>query len=145
LARAYLSLGSNVAEATEQLDDAERRIKALPGVSVVARSTDRLAPAGMMQRRYRYRIIGIETADKPRTLLELMIGVEAAMKRDHSDVWGPRLIDIDLVAYDDIEIRSPRLHLPHPFAHSRPYVLEPLREIAPDVATFVERLGNRPR
>jgi 2-amino-4-hydroxy-6-hydroxymethyldihydropteridine diphosphokinase len=145
LAAAYLSLGSNVAEALQQIDEAERRIGLLSAVRLVARSADGDAPAERKQPRYRYRLIGIETAIKPRALLELMIGIEAAMGRDHSDVWGQRLIDIDLIAYDDIEIRSSRLHLPHAFAHSRPYILEPLREIAPEVAAFVEQVGTKPR
>ncbi len=145
MAAAYLSLGSNVAEALQEIDEAERRIGLMSGVRIVARSADRHPPAERGQRRYRYRLIGIETAIRPRALLELMIGIEAAMGRDHADVWGQRLIDIDLIAYDDIEIRSSRLHLPHAFAHSRPYILEPLREIAPETAAFVERVGNRPR
>jgi 2-amino-4-hydroxy-6-hydroxymethyldihydropteridine diphosphokinase len=145
LARAFLSLGSNAAGALQQIDEAERRIGLLPGTRIVARSADRHAPAERKQRRYLYRLVGIQTTIKPRALLDLIIGIEAAMGRDHADVWGPRLIDIDLVAYDDIEIRSSRLHLPHAFAHSRPYILEPLREIAPEVAAFVERVGNRPR
>ena len=117
----------------------------MPGARVVARSADRHAAPERRQRRYLYRLIGIETTIKPRALLDLMLGIEASMGRDHADVWGPRLIDIDLIAYDDIEIRSSRLHLPHPFAHSRPYILEPLREIAPEVAAFIERAGKKPR
>ena len=145
MAAAYLSLGSNTAEALQQIDEAERRLGLVPDVGIAARSADQHPPAERGQARYRYRLIGIETAIKPRALLELMIGIEAAMGRDHADVWGQRLIDIDLIAYDDIEIRSSRLHLPHAFAHSRPYILEPLREIAPEVAAFVEQVGNRPR
>lgn len=146
MATAYLSLGSNVAGALQHLDDAERRLAALPGVTIAARSRDVTGTAGRpKQRDYLYRIVGIETSLKARALLEQCIAIEAAMGRDHSDVWGPWLIDLDLLAYDDIEIRSSRLHIPHAFAHSRPYILEPLREIAPEVAAFVERVGGKPR
>jgi 2-amino-4-hydroxy-6-hydroxymethyldihydropteridine diphosphokinase len=146
LARAYLSLGSNAADPLKQIDDAERRIAALPDFRLTARSADRTASSGRpKQRHYLYRLIGIETHVKARPLLDTMIGIETAMGRDHRDVWGGRPIDIDIIAYDDVEIRSSRLNLPHAFAHSRPYILEPLREIAPDAAAFVVKVGTRPR
>ena len=47
--------------------------------------------------------------------------------------WGPRVIDIDLVAYDDISLRSEKLTLPHPELFNRAFVLVPLAEIAPDL------------
>jgi 2-amino-4-hydroxy-6-hydroxymethyldihydropteridine diphosphokinase len=146
LARAYLSLGSNAGDSLAQIDEAERRLGALGELRLFARSSDTTAASGRSkQRDFRYRIVGLETALKARALLDLCIGIEAAMGRDHKDVWGPRLIDIDLIAYDDIEIRSSRLNLPHAFAHSRPYIIEPLREIAPDAAAFVIRVGTKPR
>jgi 2-amino-4-hydroxy-6-hydroxymethyldihydropteridine diphosphokinase len=145
LARAFLSLGSNVAGAVQQIDEADRRIGLVPGTRIIGRSADRHAAAERRQRRCLYRLVGVVTTIKPRALLDLALNIEASMGRDHADVWGPRLIDIDLIAYDDIEIRSSRLHLPHPFAHSRPHILEPLRELAPDAAAFIERVGRRPR
>jgi 2-amino-4-hydroxy-6-hydroxymethyldihydropteridine diphosphokinase len=146
VATAYLSLSSNAADPLARLDEAERLIGGLDGVSLLARSREHRGAAGRpRQRDYLYRVIGIETAAKARALLDLVIAIEAEMGRDHADVWGPRLIDIDILAYDDIEIRSSRLCLPHAFAHSRPYVLEPLREIAPDVAAWVVRVGTKPR
>lgn len=146
MALAYLSLGSNVAGAARKLDEAEQHLAALPGLRLVARSGERTTPSGRpRQADFLCRVIGVETVVKARALLDLCIGIEAAMGRDHADVWGPRLIDIDLLAYDDIEIRSSRLHLPHAFAHSRPYILELLREISPETAEFVVRVGTRPR
>jgi 2-amino-4-hydroxy-6-hydroxymethyldihydropteridine diphosphokinase len=146
LALAYLSLGSHAADALHKIDDAERRIGALPDIRLKERSADRSASSGRpRQRHFLYRLIGVETPIKARQLLDLMIGIETAMGRDHRDVWGGRLIDIDLIAYDDVEIRSSRLNLPHAFAHSRPYILEPLREIAPETAVFVVKVGTRPR
>jgi 2-amino-4-hydroxy-6-hydroxymethyldihydropteridine diphosphokinase len=146
LPTAYLSLGSNAGDPLAQIDEAERRLGALGELRLIARSSDTEAASGRpKQRDFRYRIVGVETAVKARALLDLCIGIEAAMGRDHRDVWGPRLIDIDLIVYDDIEIRSSRLNLPHAFAHSRPYILEPLREIAPETAEFVLKVGTRPR
>jgi 2-amino-4-hydroxy-6-hydroxymethyldihydropteridine diphosphokinase len=146
VARAYLSLGANVAGARSNIDEAERRLAALPELTIVARSGETGASSGRpKQLDWVYRVVGVDTPLKARALLDACIAIEAAMGRDHADIWGPRLIDIDLLAYDDIEIRSSRLHVPHAFAHSRPYILEPLWEIAPEAAAFVERVGTRPR
>jgi 2-amino-4-hydroxy-6-hydroxymethyldihydropteridine diphosphokinase len=146
VARAYLSLGSNVAGARSHIDEAERQLAAVPGLTLVARSGETGAASGRpRQLDWVYRVIGVDTPLKARALLDTSIAIEAAMGRDHADIWGPRLIDIDLLAYEDIEIRSSRLHVPHAFAHSRPYIIEPLREIAPEAAAFVVRVGTRPR
>ena len=58
--------------------------------------------------------------------------------------WGPRMIDIDIIAYDDLVMETERLTLPHPYAHERSFVLEPVREIAPDVAQWLmNQTGNK--
>jgi 2-amino-4-hydroxy-6-hydroxymethyldihydropteridine diphosphokinase len=146
VARAYLSLGSNDTNAPARVADAVRLISKIDAVDVQAQSREHRTASGRpKQRDYRYRVIGIETTIKAGALLDELIGIEAAMGRDHADVWGPRVIDIDVLCYDDIEIRSSRLCLPHAFAHSRPFVLEPLREIAPEVAEWVVRVGTKPR
>lgn len=146
MARAYLSIGSNVAKPRAYIGEAERRLSALPGATPFARSGEAHAASGRpKQLDWLYRVVGIETTLKARALLDECIAIEAAMGRDHADVWGPRLIDIDVLAYDDLEIRSSRLHLPHAFVHSRPYILGLLREIAPEAAEFVVRVGTKPR
>lgn len=70
-------------------------------------------------------------------LLDRCFAIEQALGRDARKVWGPRKIDIDLLVYEDFVVKSSRLTLPHPYAHSRPYVLRPLREIAPAIADWV--------
>ena len=59
------------------------------------------------------------------------------MGRERIEVWGPRVIDIDIIAFDRLELLSPRLTLPHPYAHERDFVLDPLREIAPDMVEWL--------
>jgi len=70
-------------------------------------------------------------------LLDVLLGIEATMGRVRDIVWGPRLIDIDIIAYDRLALSAPRLKLPHPHAHERDFVLDPLREIAPDIADWL--------
>jgi 2-amino-4-hydroxy-6-hydroxymethyldihydropteridine diphosphokinase len=146
MARAHIGLNANAGAPEAQLEDAILRLAAHPQIEVTSRSsTIRSKAAKSRQPDFLNLIIGIETNLKARALLDVCLGIETAMGRVHREVWAPRLIDIDIIAYDDIEIRSSRLHLPHPFAHSRDFVLTPLREIAPDVADWVVKVNTRPR
>lgn len=62
-----------------------------------------------------------------------MKAVEKALGREPTYRWGPRLIDVDLLFYDDQIIESDRLRVPHPRLHERAFVLVPLADIAPDM------------
>ena len=65
-------------------------------------------------------------------LLEELLAVEQKMGRIRKELWGPRTIDLDLIAYNQEIVETDRLILPHPRMHQRMFVLEPLLEIAPD-------------
>ena len=69
----------------------------------------------------------------PEALLERMKALEVDLGRVSTERWGPRVIDIDLIAYDDVSLKSERLTLPHPELFNRAFVLVPLAEIAPDL------------
>lgn len=131
---AWLALTAETGDRSGQVRDALARLEASPDIRIVARSTFGPAMA-----------IGIETILKPVALLDLCQAIELGMGREHRAVWAPRSIDIDIIAFDDFEIRSPRLTLPHPFAHQRDFVLAPLREIAPQVADWVVTVNTKPR
>ncbi len=143
MAFAYFSLIAPRDEAGPRFDEASHRLQQLQETRLVAASEPARVPDTRADQRCK--VVGVRSGLKARVLLDACIAIEAAMGCDHTAVWAPRPIDIDLLVYDDIEIRSARLHLPHPFAHSRSYVIEPLRQIAPDVAAWVERVGMRPR
>jgi len=68
----------------------------------------------------------------PLKLLETLKSVEEEMGRKESYRWGPRVIDLDILFYDDMVMDSPELKIPHPLMHEREFVLRPLAEIAPD-------------
>ena len=77
----------------------------------------------------------LETGLLPGELLRAMLAIEQAMGRDRSAAAppkGPRLIDLDLLIYDDLVLAAPGLTLPHPEMHQRAFVLGPLAEIAPE-------------
>ena len=70
-------------------------------------------------------------------LLDVILGIELDMGRVREEVWGPRVIDIDMIAFDRLVMQTPRLTLPHPFAHERDFVLDPLREIDADLVGWL--------
>src|SRR5262249_56892749 len=76
----------------------------------------------------------VATSLAPRDLLARALEVERAFGRDRANErrWGPRPVDIDLLAYDDVTLDGPDLILPHPRLFERAFVLVPLAEIAPD-------------
>jgi 2-amino-4-hydroxy-6-hydroxymethyldihydropteridine diphosphokinase len=76
---------------------------------------------------------------EPEVLLGAVKALEVALGRVPSFRWGPRLIDIDLLLYGSREIRLPHLMLPHPNILERPFVWEPLEEIAPEVVEELRR------
>jgi 2-amino-4-hydroxy-6-hydroxymethyldihydropteridine diphosphokinase len=75
----------------------------------------------------------IATRLKPAALLALCMIIEREMKRERLERWGPRTLDIDILTYDDEEIRMPALEIPHPRMLERGFVLMPLADIAPDM------------
>jgi 2-amino-4-hydroxy-6-hydroxymethyldihydropteridine diphosphokinase len=139
MASAWLALGANIGEPAAQLEEAVARLSCYPGIALVARSSIiRTAPWGKTDQPDFYNmVVAIETTLDPHALLAACLGIEAAMGRQRLEHWGPRLIDIDIVAYERLELDEPRLKVPHPFAHERDFVLQPLREIAPDVAEWI--------
>ncbi len=75
----------------------------------------------------------METGLGPWELLEFLQGIESKMGRDDSGMWGPRIIDLDILLYDDRIIPDESLTIPHPHLHRREFALAPLSEIAPDI------------
>jgi 2-amino-4-hydroxy-6-hydroxymethyldihydropteridine diphosphokinase len=86
----------------------------------------------------------VETTLSPRKLLARAHEVERALGRDraHEQRWGPRTVDIDLIAHDDVTLNEPDLVLPHPRLFERAFVLAPLAEIAPDLVISGRRIGD---
>jgi 2-amino-4-hydroxy-6-hydroxymethyldihydropteridine diphosphokinase len=139
MARAWLSLGANIGDPPAQLAEAVQRLGTVTGTTVTAQSAViRTAPWGKTdQPDFANMAIEIETDLEPEALLDACLTIEHEMGRVREEVWGPRLIDIDIIAYERIRQRSERLTLPHPHAHEREFVLGPLREISPDTAEWI--------
>ena len=137
--KAWLVLGANIGDPPAQLAEAVRRIDARPAISVVAQSSVLTTkPWGKTdQPDFANQAVAVETSLEPLDLLDVILGIELDMGRVRKEVWGPRVIDIDMIAYERVEMATPRLTLPHPHAHERDFVLAPLGEIAPEVTAWL--------
>lgn len=141
---AWLSLGANIGDPAAQLAEAVRRIGEHKAISLLAQSSVIITkPWGKIdQPDFANMAISVGTQLAPIDLLDALLGIEQAMGRVRDEVWGPRLIDIDIIAFDRLTLRSERLTLPHPFAHERDFVLQPLREIDAATADWVEETAR---
>jgi len=136
VAEALLGLGGNVGDVRVTFDEAVRRFADGVDVKLVARSSDYRTPAWGVtdQPPFTNCAIAVETALTPHALLDRAHAVERALGRDRAGEqrWGPRTIDIDLLAYDAMALDATELTLPHPRLFERAFVLVPLAEIAPE-------------
>jgi 2-amino-4-hydroxy-6-hydroxymethyldihydropteridine diphosphokinase len=134
MAEALVALGGNVGDVRDTLDRAIAAFCDGEEVCLLARSSDyRTPPWGVAnQPPFVNLCIAVETGLTPHALLARAQAVERALGRERSKErrWGPRPIDIDLLAYDDLALDSPDLTLPHPHLFERGFVLVPLAEIA---------------
>ena len=139
MSRAWLGLGANIGDPPAQVREAVQRLDAHPDIAVTAQSSMLTTkPWGKTdQPDFSNMVVEVETSLAPHELLDACLGVEREMGRVRDVRWGPRLIDIDIVAYERLELDSEWLHLPHRYAHERDFVLDPLREIAPEVAEWI--------
>jgi 2-amino-4-hydroxy-6-hydroxymethyldihydropteridine diphosphokinase len=132
---AVLSLGSNLGNRLETLQDAVDALEDTPGVRVKAVSpVYETKPWGVepgSQPSYFNAVVVLRTTLPPSSLLERAQAVEEAFHRVRDERWGPRTLDVDIVSYDDAVSDDPRLTLPHPRAHQRAFVLAPWYDVDP--------------
>jgi 2-amino-4-hydroxy-6-hydroxymethyldihydropteridine diphosphokinase len=135
-AQVLLAFGGNVGEVRETFERALAMLCDGAEVRLKARSSDYATPPWGVadQAPFVNRCLAVETALSPRALLERVQTVEHALgrRRVQERRWGPRPIDIDILAYDDVTLAGADLTLPHPRLFERAFVLVPLAEIAPD-------------
>lgn len=134
--RVYIALGSNLNDPLAQIDAALSGLAALDDSRLVARSplyrNSALGPG--RQPDFINAVAALMTGLDPHTLLDQIQKVETAQgrKRD-AERWAPRVIDLDILLYGQLEISDGRLTLPHPEMHRRRFVLQPLCDIAPEL------------
>jgi 2-amino-4-hydroxy-6-hydroxymethyldihydropteridine diphosphokinase len=136
MANVLIALGGNVGDVRATFQKAIANICGMAQGTLLARSSDYATPpwGDEQQARFINACIEIETSLDPRALLFTLHRIEKKFGRDRTKEtrWGPRTLDLDLIAYDDASIQMPELTLPHPRLFERAFVLMPLAEIAPD-------------
>jgi 2-amino-4-hydroxy-6-hydroxymethyldihydropteridine diphosphokinase len=130
----YIGIGSNIGDREKNcltaIDMMNER-----GVSVTERSSIvETPPWGLEdQPRFMNMVACAGTRLEPLDLLNTLKEIERVMGRKKTVRWGPRLIDLDILFYDDLVLQRPGLEIPHPLIVEREFVLRPLNEIAPDM------------
>ncbi|APZ42164.1 2-amino-4-hydroxy-6-hydroxymethyldihydropteridine diphosphokinase [Acidihalobacter ferrooxydans] len=132
---AYVGLGSNLQTPEQQLRQALDELARIPRTRLVAQSgLYRNPPMGpVAQPDFVNAAAALETQLPALELLDELQAIEQAHGRVRIERWGPRTLDLDLLLYGDHSIEEPRLRVPHPGLHERPFVLYPLAEIAPEL------------
>ncbi|WP_217141630.1 2-amino-4-hydroxy-6-hydroxymethyldihydropteridine diphosphokinase [Streptomyces sp. AC627_RSS907] len=134
--RAVIALGANLGNRLETLQGAIDALEDTPGVRVKGVSpVYETEPWGVdpgSQPSYFNAVVVLKTTLPPSSLLERAHAVEEAFHRVRDERWGPRTLDIDIVAYADVVSDDPQLTLPHPRAHERAFVLAPWHDVDPD-------------
>ena len=143
MSQAYIGIGSNVGEPRENV---ERAIEELSRIGKVrARSSlYRTAPWGNTdQPSFINAVVDLETDLAPHALLESLKGLESEFGRNpRAPLWGPRVIDLDILTYDDLEVQEPHLTIPHARLRDRAFVLVPLSELDDRFADSCEALST---
>ena len=135
MAAVFLGLGSNLGDKEANIREALERLARHPDVRLKrVSSLYEAAPVGFAdQPDFVNAVALIETELGPADLLHIVVSIEDDMGRVRNRHWGPRVIDIDLLLYNNVEIAAPELAIPHPRMMDRAFVMAPLAEIAPDL------------
>lgn len=143
---AWLGLGSNLDAPAAQLSRALERLAVEPALRLLATSSFyRTVPVGGPpgQPDFCNACAAVALDCNAYRLLAITQAIEQAHGRVRDIRWGPRTLDIDLLAFDALTLSGPRLTLPHPRAGERAFVLVPLAEIAPALNMDGERVADR--
>lgn len=131
---AILLTGSNVGNRLQNLRTAKELLIGEGYCSLVSESSvyETGAWGNTEQSVFLNQAIAVNTALQPLDLLHKILNIEKQMGRERTEKWEPRLIDIDIIFYNDEVMKTETLVLPHPHVHERKFALVPLAEIIPD-------------
>jgi 2-amino-4-hydroxy-6-hydroxymethyldihydropteridine diphosphokinase len=143
---AYLGLGSNLGDRQRNLEQAVSALDGTSGIRVMRVSSFRVTPPYGVedQPEFLNGVVEAETELDPPALLAAVKEIETKLGRVPSYRWGPRQIDIDILLYDRLRWESPELTIPHPGILVRPFVTEPLAELAPEALEELRRDASVP-
>ena len=137
----YLLLGSNLGDRLQVIDAAKDLIKHQIGEIASSSSVYETAPWGVVEQpAFLNQIIIVKTGKAPEEVLRIILDIEHELGRVRYERWGARVIDIDILYFDDLILDTARLTIPHPRLHERRFTLAPLAEIAPN---FIHPVLNK--
>jgi 2-amino-4-hydroxy-6-hydroxymethyldihydropteridine diphosphokinase len=129
---AYLLTGSNLGESASQLTLANQYISQKCGKIITQSAVYQTAPWGNQDQPFFFnQAIKLATELEPEALMQELLHIETLMGRIRTIKYGPRVIDLDILFFNDLIINKPMLQLPHPAMAERRFVLVPMAEIAP--------------
>ena len=147
---AYIAFGGNMGDTRTVICEAVDALNLVPGITVLAVSSMlETKPWGYeSQDNFINACARLDVTVSPQALLGVCLGIEAAMGRHRSIKNGPRIIDIDVIMYDDEEINTKELILPHPRMWERDFVLVPLLQVIEDdkksiIENAIKKLENK--
>lgn len=136
-----IALGSNLGDSLKILNDTVNRLANSEGIEVIFRSTwHKTKPIGPPQPDYLNGCIVIKTTYSPQELLMYLGSIEQEFGRERKERWGARTLDLDIILYNDLVIKTDNLEIPHPRMRERLFVLMPLTEIAPQWVDPISKL-----
>ncbi len=134
MSAAYIGIGSNLGN---RRANCMRAVELLQEKGVTVRKKSSLyetEPWGVKdQPPFLNMVIETEMKLTPHELLRILKAIEIEIGREATFRWGPRIIDLDILLFDDIIFKNDNLTIPHPLMHERDFVLRPLAEIAPEI------------
>jgi 2-amino-4-hydroxy-6-hydroxymethyldihydropteridine diphosphokinase len=133
---AYVGIGSNLDEPVRQVEDALLELDRIPRSRLMRRSSlYRSAPVGYADQPDFINAAGaLETSLEPEKLLDELLIIESRHGRQRSFANAARSLDLDLLLFDDLELQTERLTVPHPRMHERAFVLKPLLELSGSIS-----------
>jgi 2-amino-4-hydroxy-6-hydroxymethyldihydropteridine diphosphokinase len=141
----YIGIGTNIGEREKNLLNAIERLNSIHNIEVTRRSSVmETEPVDYLdQPCFLNQVVKINTTLGPEQLLEKLKSIESDMGRERSIPKGPRVIDLDILLYDDRVIKNEKLIIPHPEIVNRSFVLEHLLELEPDLVNPATALKYR--
>lgn len=126
-----IGLGANLGERQATLSAAVRAIAALGRISAVSALYKTAPVGGPSQPDFLNAAVRLEYRGEPGALLEALLGIERHFGRERRERWGPRVLDLDLLWIDGVQVRTATLEVPHPRLVERTFALDPLLDVCP--------------
>jgi 2-amino-4-hydroxy-6-hydroxymethyldihydropteridine diphosphokinase len=141
MAKVYLLTGGNVGDSLRTLQSANGLIQERVGTIEKESSIYKTAAWGKTdQDDFLNQVLEVQTFLSPEKLMDTLLDIEIELGRKRFEKYGPRIIDLDILFYDELILNSEKLTIPHPQIQFRRFVLEPLNELVPG---FVHPVLNK--